>query len=170
VTGPPWAICSRKIGTTLPAAAEIVDAFVLDGFALRRHEAVPHMMAASVKDLAEKAAFRADTTLVRLSDVAPDGTVTQVTGAAMNGTHRASARDPRAIVPGEPFELEVEMHFTSWVFPKGHRIRLDIQPRDGLGSAPYTHYHGDYNTAGKNTVYTGGKNASYILLPIIPSR
>jgi hypothetical protein len=29
-------------------------------------------------------------------------------------------------VPGEPFDLDVEMHFTSWVFPKGHRIRLAV--------------------------------------------
>jgi len=62
----------------------------------------------------------------RLSDVAPDGTVTQVAGAAMNGTHRESAREPKAIVPGKPFELDIEMHFTSWVFPKGHRIRLAV--------------------------------------------
>ena len=62
----------------------------------------------------------------RLSDVAPDGTVTQVAGAAMNGTHRESARAPKALVPGEPFELDIEMHFTSWVFPKGHRIRLAV--------------------------------------------
>ena len=64
--------------------------------------------------------------VARLSDVAPDGTVTQITGAAMNGTHRVSAREPRALVPGEPFELDIEMHFTSWVFPQGHRIRLAI--------------------------------------------
>jgi predicted acyl esterase len=64
--------------------------------------------------------------IARLSDVAPDGTVTQVAGAAMNGTHRESARDPKPIVPGEPFELDIEMHFTSWVFPKGHRIRLAV--------------------------------------------
>jgi len=64
--------------------------------------------------------------IARLSDVAPDGTVTQVAGAAMNGTHRESARNPKAIVPGEPFELDIEMHFTSWVFPKGHRIRLAV--------------------------------------------
>jgi predicted acyl esterase len=44
----------------------------------------------------------------------------------MNGTHRRSARTPMAIVPGEPFELDIEMHFTSWVFPKGHRIRLAV--------------------------------------------
>jgi predicted acyl esterase len=64
--------------------------------------------------------------IARLSDVAPDGTVTQVAGAAMNGSHRESARAPKAIVPREPFELDIEMHFTSWVFPKGHRIRLAV--------------------------------------------
>jgi ubiquinone/menaquinone biosynthesis C-methylase UbiE len=58
----------RSALDTLPAAAEIVDAFAASGLALRRHEAVPHMMAKSVTDLADKAAFRADTTLVRLSD------------------------------------------------------------------------------------------------------
>lgn len=64
--------------------------------------------------------------IARLSDVAPDGAVTQITGAAMNGTHRVSARAPRSLVPGEPVDLDIEMHFTSWVFPKGHRIRLAI--------------------------------------------
>ncbi len=62
----------------------------------------------------------------RLNDVAPDGTVTQVAGAGQNGAHRISARDPKAIEPGQPFPLEIEMHFTSWVFPKGHRIRLAV--------------------------------------------
>jgi predicted acyl esterase len=56
------------------------------------------------------------------------------------------------------------------VFKKGHRIRLDIQPRDGVGSAPYTHYHGDYNSGGRNTIHTGGKYASHLLLPVIPAR
>ena len=32
--------------------------------------------------------------VVRISDVAPDGQVTQVAGAAFNGTHRNSAREP----------------------------------------------------------------------------
>jgi len=52
----------------LPATCEIVDVFVRNGFALRHHEAVPHVMAKDVSDLADKAAFRADTTLLRLSD------------------------------------------------------------------------------------------------------
>jgi predicted acyl esterase len=55
------------------------------------------------------------------------------------------------------------------VFKRGHRIRLDVQPRDGVGSAPYTHYAADYNT-GTNTIFAGGARASYLLLPIIPRR
>lgn len=37
-----------------------------------------------------------------------------------------SAREPTAIVPGQEFTIDIDMHFTSWVFPKGHRIRLAI--------------------------------------------
>ena len=50
---------------------------------------------------------------------------------------------------------------------KGHRIRLDIQPRDGVGSVHYTHYHADYNT-GTNTIHAGSGMESYLLLPVIP--
>lgn len=52
----------------LPAGADIVGAFVRNGFALRRQEIVLHTMAGSLSELADKASFRADTTLVRLSD------------------------------------------------------------------------------------------------------
>jgi len=55
------------------------------------------------------------------------------------------------------------------VFKRGHRIRLDIQPRDGIGSAPYTHYHADYN-AGQNTIYCGGDRESFLFVPVIPPK
>jgi len=69
--------------------------------------------------------------------------------------------------PGQIVQVQVEVWPTCMVFAKGHHIRLDIQPRDGVGAAPYTHYSADYNT-GINTIYTGGNTASYILLPVIP--
>ncbi len=69
--------------------------------------------------------------------------------------------------PGEIVEVQIEIWPTSMVFKKGHRIRLDVQPRDGAGSAGYLHYHADYNT-GTNTVYAGGDKPSYLLLPVIP--
>jgi uncharacterized protein len=71
--------------------------------------------------------------------------------------------------PNEIVEVHVEIWPTSMVFKQGHRIRLDIQPLDGIGSAPYTHYHADYNV-GDNTIYSGGDKESYLLLPIIPPK
>jgi hypothetical protein len=55
------------------------------------------------------------------------------------------------------------------VFKKGHRIRLDIQPRDGIGASVYRHYPADYNIGAKNAIYAGGDRQSYLLLPIIPA-
>ena len=72
------------------------------------------------------------------------------------------------LLPGAPVECEIEIWPACMVFGKGHRIRLDIQPRDGVGSTPYTHYPAAYNTGGLNTVHTGGSMASYLMLPIIP--
>ena len=72
--------------------------------------------------------------------------------------------------PDEPVECQVEIWPTCMVFKKGHKLRLDIQPRDGVGSAPYTHYHADYNASAENTLYAGGDRPSYLLLPIIPPK
>ncbi|MBI2225579.1 MAG: CocE/NonD family hydrolase, partial [Betaproteobacteria bacterium] len=72
--------------------------------------------------------------------------------------------------PGEIVECDIEIWPTSMVFRQGHRLRIDIQPRDGIGSAPYTHYHAEYNAGARNTIYTGGDRASYLLLPIIPPK
>jgi hypothetical protein len=68
---------------------------------------------------------------------------------------------------GEVVRVVVEIWPTSMVFGKGHRLRLDIQPRDGFGAAPYTHYNGDYNS-GANTLHMGGRRDSHLLLPVIP--
>ena len=98
---------------------------------------------------------------VRISDVAPDGAVTQVAGAGFNGTHRISARDPQAVVPGEVFPLEIEMHFTSWVFPKDHRIRFAIANAQWpmMWPTPY-----QMTTA----LHLGGTDGSYVALPVVP--
>ena len=65
----------------------------------------------------------------RLSDVAPDGSVTLITGEGQSGAQRDSADDPEYLNPGEFYPLPIELHVTSWVFPKGHRIRLAISNR-----------------------------------------
>ncbi len=98
--------------------------------------------------------------LVRLSDVAPDGTVTQVAGAGLNGAHRESAVEPRALEPGRVYPLEVEMHFTSWVFPKGHQIRLAINNSQWpmIWPTPYPM---------TTSLQLGGNNPTRLVLPIV---
>ena len=91
----------------------------------------------------------------RLSDVAPDGTVTLVTGGGRAGRPdplrdggslpgRAASPARRGASPARPMApgaqpavsaqpgpdaqrvLPLELHVTSWVFPRGHRIRLAL--------------------------------------------
>ncbi|HEX2825962.1 MAG TPA: CocE/NonD family hydrolase [Burkholderiales bacterium] len=79
------------------------------------------------------------------------------------------AHDERQwLKPGEPVECHIEIWPTSMVFKKGHRIRLDVQPRDGVGASVYRHYHADYNIGAENTIHTGGDRAGYLVLPVIP--
>jgi putative CocE/NonD family hydrolase len=81
------------------------------------------------------------------------------------------AHDERQwLKPNEPVECQIEIWPTCIVLAKGHRLRVDVQPRDGIGSAPYTHYHADYNSGAENTIYSGGDKPSWILLPVIPPK
>lgn len=97
----------------------------------------------------------------RVNDVAPDGTVTLVANAGQNGAHRESAREPKAIEPGKPFPLEIELHFTSWVFPKGHRIRLAVSNAQWpmIWPTPYA----------MTTKLYMGASATRLVLPVVPA-
>ena len=97
---------------------------------------------------------------VKISDVAPDGTVTQVAGAGFNGNHHRSARAPELLVPGEEFPLEIELHFTSWVFPKGHRIRVSVGNAQWPMMWPSPHPM-------TTTLAIGGENGARVLLPVV---
>lgn len=58
----------RRALEILRPVADIVAAFTGNGFKQERHDVVSHVMARDVRELAEKASHRADSTLVRLSD------------------------------------------------------------------------------------------------------
>lgn len=99
--------------------------------------------------------------IVRVSDIAPDGTVTQVAGAGLNGAHRKSSEEPEALVPGRAYKLEFDLHFTSWVFPEGHRIRLAVNNAlwPMIWPTPY---------AMTTSLTVGGADTSHIVLPVVP--
>jgi predicted acyl esterase len=72
--------------------------------------------------------------------------------------------------PDEIVECQVEIWPTSMVFKAGHKLRLDITPRDGVATGHFTHYNNDYNAGAKNTLYSGGDKLSWLTLPIIPPK
>jgi predicted acyl esterase len=92
--------------------------------------------------------------------------------------------------PGEVVPVDVEFWPTSLVFPKGHRIRLQIRlndyfraPIEGTPDVPpglvdqlgttFPVVDLSYHLTplvGHGTIYTGADRASYVLLPIIPAQ
>jgi uncharacterized protein len=71
---------------------------------------------------------------------------------------------------GEVVECQVEIWPTSMVFKKGHKLRLDISPLDGVGTQHFTHFPADYNQGAESTLHSGGDKPSYLLLPVIPAK
>ncbi|MGH8287580.1 MAG: CocE/NonD family hydrolase [Steroidobacteraceae bacterium] len=99
--------------------------------------------------------------VARLEDVAPDGRVTLVTGAALNGAQRHSMADPKSLEPGNFYAFSFDLHLASYVFPKGHRIRLALSNAmwPTLWPTPYSM---------DTTVELGGTRPSWIELPRVP--
>ncbi len=98
---------------------------------------------------------------VRLLDVAPDGQVTIVTGAGINGAQRDSKEEPVNLQPGRTYRLSFELHLASWVFPKGHRVRVAVSNSlwPMMWPTPF-----NMTTA----LLTGGDEPSRIILPRVP--
>ncbi len=97
---------------------------------------------------------------VQLEDVFPDGRVELVTGAVLNTSQIYSREFPSPRVPFTPFPHHLNLHFTSWTFQPGHRIRV-------------TFSHGQFPMIWPmpfrvtSRIFTGDKK-SLIRLPLIP--
>jgi len=63
---------------------------------------------------------------VRLIDVAPDGSAAAVARGLLNLTQRANREQPEALVPGQSYQVEVQLTATAYAFPEGHRLRIAI--------------------------------------------
>ncbi len=100
--------------------------------------------------------------MVRLEDVAPDGRVSLVGGGALNGAQRKSRLEPEPLKPGETVVLDIPLHFTTWTFRPGHRIRLAVTNAlfPMLWPSPY---------AATSELDTGSKD-TWLELPVIPRK
>jgi hypothetical protein len=66
------------------------------------------------------------TAVVRLTDVAPDGTSSWVSAGILNLTHRRSDTDPEPMTPGRVEEVRVLLRHAGYRFAPGHRIRVSV--------------------------------------------
>ncbi|MCJ7589319.1 MAG: CocE/NonD family hydrolase [Candidatus Aminicenantes bacterium] len=77
--------------------------------------------------------------------------------------HRGFKEDIAPLAPGEPVELVFDLHPTSNVFDRGHRIRVALTCSDQTSFLTP-----DLAPPPRITVYRGGARTSYIQLPVIP--
>jgi len=116
---------------------------------------------------------------VYLEDVAPDGTVEYVTEGVFRAIHRKLGKgeppyamaepyhtylkaDAMPLVPGEAAELNFGMLPVSYLFKKGHRIRIAISGADA------EHYRNMTNDQPSFTVHRSFAHPSKVVLPIVP--
>ncbi|MEU9602943.1 CocE/NonD family hydrolase [Streptomyces sp. NPDC048057] len=64
--------------------------------------------------------------VVRLCDVAPDGSPALVTRGVLNLAARHGRERAHAWTPGSTEDVALELHSIGYVFPPGHRIRLAV--------------------------------------------
>ena len=84
--------------------------------------------------------------------------------------HTHLAADHALLKKDEVVPVEVEIIPSTARIPKGHRIRVDVQPFDGYGHGTRHAYDPGYHDGARNVVYTGPNHLSYIQLPVVPER
>jgi hypothetical protein len=99
--------------------------------------------------------------VVKLNDVAEDGTSAIVSKGYLNATRRNSFESPEPLESGEIYKLDIPLKATSWIFEKGHRIRVSIQSSDWWNLWPTP-------KNAVNSVYRNKVEQSRIMLPIMP--
>ncbi len=107
----------------------------------------------------------------RLSDVYPDGRAIQLQNGMLRARHRNLDRGAELLVPGEIYELDIDMWVTANRFKAGHRIRLDIS------SADFPRFDRNTNLGGEpgdpvpatQTIYRDASHPSHVVLPICPA-
>lgn len=111
--------------------------------------------------------------VVRLTDVAPDGTSLMIQEGALRLRYRDGYDTPELMEPGQVYAATVDLRDIAYTLPAGHRLRLHVAgssfPRLARnlngGGDPYaeTEPH-----VAQITIHTGGDTPSRVELSILP--
>ncbi|WP_170607157.1 CocE/NonD family hydrolase [Ruegeria arenilitoris] len=64
--------------------------------------------------------------VVRLNHVHPDGASARITYGVLNLTHRNDHARPKALAPGQTYEVTLDLDHIAYRVPKGHSLRVAI--------------------------------------------
>eukprot|EP01130_Rhizamoeba_saxonica_P016499 TRINITY_DN7640_c0_g1_i1.p1 TRINITY_DN7640_c0_g1~~TRINITY_DN7640_c0_g1_i1.p1 ORF type:complete len:578 (-),score=111.56 TRINITY_DN7640_c0_g1_i1:41-1600(-) len=110
---------------------------------------------------------------VKIMDEHPNKFAELITEGITRLKFRESVNAPKKAVPYKEYQIEVNMKYTSWIFPKGHKIRVSVT------SSNYPRYQANINEfkpikdwsildgkIASNKIHAGGKLSS-ITLPVV---
>ncbi len=102
------------------------------------------------------------TAVVRMTDVAPDGTSAQVSAGILNLTHRRSHERPEPLVAGSVEEIRIELRPAGYRFEAGHRIRVSVASAAWPVIWPSPH-------PATFELHRGPAAPSRLVLPVVPA-
>ncbi|MFE6933516.1 CocE/NonD family hydrolase [Streptomyces sp. NPDC057699] len=82
--------------------------------------------------------------------------------------HTHLKRDHAPLRDGEVVPVEIELIPSTGLIRKGQRLRIDIQPYDGVAHGMHHAYDATYHDGATNAIHTGPSHVSYVQLPIVP--
>lgn len=82
--------------------------------------------------------------------------------------HTHSKHDHAPLDSGELVQVEIELVPNTGFIRKGQRIRVDIQPYDGVAHGMHHGYDPSYHDGATNAVHTGPLHVGYVQLPFVP--
>ncbi len=96
---------------------------------------------------------------VRMTDVLPEGSSIVLASGVLKGSHYRSHELPEDLVPGKIYEFRIDISPTCKIFPKGHRIRLDI------ANSNFPEFYPN-PVASESMVYHDPEHRSYVVFPV----
>ncbi len=109
----------------------------------------------------------------KLDVVKPDGVVVNLNNGILRTAFRDSLSSPRAAEPGVPYEYQIAVWPTSYLFRAGERIRLEISSSDYPQFAPNPNTGKPFGQStdmqpATQTILHDAAHPSSVVLPIIP--
>lgn len=111
----------------------------------------------------------------KLVDVFPNGYAMKLVDGVIRARFRESYEKPTLIDPGKIYKYIIDLWYTSNLFKKGHRIRVEISSSHFPKSDPNPNTGNPFGMdsevkVAQQTVYHNSEHPSHIVLPVIPRK